>query len=220
MGHEERTVVQEVSAERRGDGEVKAWTGWQIAFVLSAVAGIGVLCVIWALGPPPKDATPPPTSVVAPQVVVSQDKVMVQRVAENLARDRVSIEQTRQASQRDSEARSAMRPTEKPVVAPVPPGKFVEVVNEDAIANCVAGPVEEELKNPRDAQWGPPVIGQEGPTTTDKETRRTVKFYRVTGWVDATNSFGAWQRMKYTGLVREDGGAAYQVVPGSIVTMD
>jgi hypothetical protein len=219
MGHEERVVMQEVSAEDRGDGAVKAWVGWQIAFVFSAVVVFTLLAVIGGRKQREKP-TPLPPQAVASEVVVSQDKVMVQRVAENLARDRVSIEQTRQASQLDSEARSAMRPTEKPVVAPVPPGKFVEVVNEDAIANCVAGPVEEELKNPRDAQWGPPVIGQEGPTTTDKETRRTVKFYRVTGWVDATNSFGAWQRMKYTGLVREDGGAAYQVVPGSIVTMD
>lgn len=95
--------------------------------------------------------------------------------------------------------------------------------DDTAIANTVASVVEGALKNPGSAQWGTPSISQQGPQTTDRNTRQIVTTYRVSGYVDSTNSYGATGRLSYSGLVRgqlTQSGETYSLVPDSLTIND
>lgn len=87
------------------------------------------------------------------------------------------------------------------------------------MANAVAGPVLRSLKNPAQAAWGDPQIA----LVSDVQG---VKTYRVSGYLDATNSYGAYGRLTYSGTVtaqyyaRGDGSGNWEYSVTNVTTDD
>lgn len=88
-----------------------------------------------------------------------------------------------------------------------------------AVANAVAGHVQRSLKNPAEAAWGDPQI-------TLVSDVQGVKTYMVSGYVDATNSYGAYGRLTYSGTVcaqyyaRGDGTGNWEYSVSNVATND